>query len=235
MEKILFNPEDEESLLKERMVVNFLNLNTVWWLKNNKKYESLLSPKQNIFFCDSRVLSILTGVKQYRGTDFTTSFLKSDIANTGNHIFLGATDEDLKNILVNFPNLNIKNFFCFNPPHIKDIFFDNSEIVKMASLIKKLRIKFVWVCVGSPKQDILGNQLFKKTNAKLFFGIGAAKDFLSGKKKEAPAFFRKAGLEWFYRLITDFKTTKIKAWRSFLAMFYFRKYVKSKFQQGSIN
>jgi N-acetylglucosaminyldiphosphoundecaprenol N-acetyl-beta-D-mannosaminyltransferase len=168
----------------------------------------------------------MSGATQYRGTDFTTNFLRSKEASTGRHIFLGATDEDLKNILNKFPNLDKKDFFCYNPPYIKEIFFENEEIVKIAKLIKKLKIKFVWVCVGSPKQDILANQLFKKTSAKQFFGIGAAKDFLSGRKKEAPIFFRKAGLEWFYRLITDFKTTKIKAWRSFLALFYFREYVE---------
>jgi exopolysaccharide biosynthesis WecB/TagA/CpsF family protein len=228
MRKILLSdPKLEEALLKKRGVLNFLNLNTVWWIKNSTKYSYLLRGKQNTFFCDSKVLSILSGVKQYRGTDFTTNFLRSNLASTGKHLFLGAVDEDLENILGKFPNLNKRDFYCYNPPYIKEIFFGNEEVVKIARLIKKLKIKFVWVCVGSPKQDILANQLFEKINVGLFFNIGAAKDFLSGKKKEAPLFFRKAGLEWFYRLVTDFKTTKIKAWRSFLALFYFRRYIQS--------
>jgi len=33
--------------------------------------------------------------------------------------------------------------------------------------------------------------------------VGAAFDFISGNSKEAPIFFRKLYLEWFYRLMKD--------------------------------
>lgn len=227
MGNIILSDPSLASSLSKRCVVNFLNMNTVWWIKNSEEYRALINHGGNTFFCDSRVLSMLSGAEQYRGTDFTIDFLKSSMAKKGKHLFLGAVDDDLNNILNKFPNHNKKDFYCYNPPYIKDIFFEGKEVAKIASLIRRFKIKFVWVCVGSPKQEILANQLFKKSSAKQFFNIGAAKDFLSGKKKEAPVFFRKAGLEWFYRLVTDFKTTKTKAWRSFLALFYFKNYIKS--------
>jgi len=34
-------------------------------------------------------------------------------------------------------------------------------------------------------------------------GVGGSFDVISGKAKRAPAFFQKAGLEWFYRLIKE--------------------------------
>ncbi len=37
--------------------------------------------------------------------------------------------------------------------------------------------------------------------ARILIGIGGALDFLTGKIKRAPLFFRKIGLEWFWRLI----------------------------------
>jgi UDP-N-acetyl-D-mannosaminuronic acid transferase (WecB/TagA/CpsF family) len=45
-------------------------------------------------------------------------------------------------------------------------------------------------------------------------------DFFLNKKKHSPKFFTKLGIEWLYRLITDFRITKKKAWRSFVAIKY---------------
>ena len=40
-------------------------------------------------------------------------------------------------------------------------------------------------------------------NVKICQGIGGTLDVLTGNVKRAPASFRKVGLEWFYRLITE--------------------------------
>ena len=48
----------------------------------------------------------------------------------------------------------------------------------------------------------------KDLNVKVYQGVGGSFDVFAGNVKRAPSFFRKAGLEWFYRLITDPKRFK---------------------------
>ncbi len=39
-----------------------------------------------------------------------------------------------------------------------------------------------------------------KINVPVLIGVGAAFDFLSGRKKQAPRWVQRAGLEWLFRL-----------------------------------
>ena len=41
-----------------------------------------------------------------------------------------------------------------------------------------------------------------------------------GKKKESKSIIQRFGLEWLFRLITDFKHSKKKVWKSFLGLRY---------------
>ena len=43
-------------------------------------------------------------------------------------------------------------------------------------------------------------------------GVGAAFDFLSGNKRQAPRWMMGAGLEWFFRLLTEPR----RLWRRYL-------------------
>lgn len=225
MEKLVIqNKAVKESLSKNnKNVYNFINANTLWWIKNSSIYYELIKGKCNLNFIDGRVLSFILSVKQNRGPSFTKSFLISTIAKKKKHFFIGLEEIDKKN-LSDKTKIPIKNIYSYNPSYIKEIEFSSEERKKIVSLLKKEKPSFVWVCVGSPKQEVLSNQLFDfyKSN---YFNIGAALDFMLGKKEEAPKIFQKLGLEWFYRLVTDFKYSKRKVWRSFLGLIYllFRK------------
>ena len=59
------------------------------------------------------------------------------------------------------------------------------------------------VCLGAPKQELWMVENLERLNVKVCVGLGGALDVYSGEVKRAPAAFRKMGLEWFYRLITD--------------------------------
>ena len=59
------------------------------------------------------------------------------------------------------------------------------------------------VCLGAPKQELWMAENLERLNVKVCVGLGGALDVYSGEVKRAPAAFRKMGLEWFYRLITD--------------------------------
>ena len=42
-----------------------------------------------------------------------------------------------------------------------------------------------------------------KMNAPVLIGVGAAFDFLSGRKRQAPRWVQRSGLEWLFRLATE--------------------------------
>ena len=79
-------------------------------------------------------------------------------------------------------------------------FFDKDEsIIKE---VNKLKPEILLVCMGMPRAEIWARKN-KSVSAKITLCIGGTIDIMAGNVKIAPAFFRKIGLEWFYRLITQ--------------------------------
>lgn len=76
-----------------------------------------------------------------------------------------------------------------------------------AALIDRIRAsgaKIVFVALGSPKQELwIERNLTNLPNVLVFQGVGGSFDVFSGTVKRAPAFFRKLGIEWLYRLLSD--------------------------------
>ncbi|WP_092500652.1 WecB/TagA/CpsF family glycosyltransferase [Meinhardsimonia xiamenensis] len=62
----------------------------------------------------------------------------------------------------------------------------------------------VWVGISSPRQDVWMAEHVDRLPATLI-GVGAAFDFLSGARPRAPRWMQRAGLEWSFRLATDFR------------------------------
>ncbi len=61
----------------------------------------------------------------------------------------------------------------------------------------------VWVGLGSPKQDIWMHRYREYLDAPLLIGVGAAFDFISGRKAQAPRWMQENGLEWSFRLFQE--------------------------------
>jgi N-acetylglucosaminyldiphosphoundecaprenol N-acetyl-beta-D-mannosaminyltransferase len=62
---------------------------------------------------------------------------------------------------------------------------------------------FVWVELGTPKQDKWMAQHVGKIQAAALLGVGAAFDFVSETKPRAPLWMQRSGLEWLFRLVTE--------------------------------
>lgn len=86
---------------------------------------------------------------------------------------------------------------------VHDGYFDDNEEKIIIEQINELQPDLLLVGIGFPKQEkwIYDNK--DKLNVKLCIGVGGSFDVMSGNIKRAPEFFRKLGLEWFYRLITQ--------------------------------
>ena len=71
--------------------------------------------------------------------------------------------------------------------------------------------QIVFVGLGSPRQEIFTVNTFY--NRKIVaIPVGAAFDFISGKKTQAPYWMQRAGFEWLFRLLREPK----RLWKRYL-------------------
>ncbi|MDQ3986386.1 MAG: WecB/TagA/CpsF family glycosyltransferase [Actinomycetota bacterium] len=70
----------------------------------------------------------------------------------------------------------------------------------------------VWVGLGHPKQEKWMRTHRQVLDAPVLAGVGAAFDFLSGRKQEAPAWMKRSGLQWLHRLLAE----PHRLWRRYL-------------------
>ena len=105
-----------------------------------------------------------------------------------------------------FPGLSIAG--RFSPPFSSDYHCEEEILTK----INQANPDILWVALGSPKQDFWMAEYRGRLNVPVIVGVGAAFDFLSGAKKQAPLWMRKCGLEWFFRLCCEPK----RLWKRYL-------------------
>lgn len=90
--------------------------------------------------------------------------------------------------------------------------YENGYVQDQEALIQKIndsKAVLLFVALGSPKQELwIREHMNELKHVKVFQGVGGSFDVYSGMVKRAPAFFRKAGLEWLYRLIKEPKRLK---------------------------
>ncbi len=82
-------------------------------------------------------------------------------------------------------------------------YFVGQEEDQVIADINATGARIVLVAMGVPKQDIWIARNRHRLNADLVLGVGAQFDFWSGRVPRAPAFMRKAGLEWLMRLAVE--------------------------------
>ena len=61
----------------------------------------------------------------------------------------------------------------------------------------------VWVGLSTPKQERWMEAHLGRLTVPVMVGVGAAFDFLSGRKRQAPRWMQRTGLEWLFRLATE--------------------------------
>jgi N-acetylglucosaminyldiphosphoundecaprenol N-acetyl-beta-D-mannosaminyltransferase len=76
---------------------------------------------------------------------------------------------------------------------------------EVCDMINRVQPDFLWVGLGSPKQDIWINEHREKLRGTILVASGATFDFFSGRIKQAPAWIRRAGFEWLFRLTKDWR------------------------------
>ena len=105
----------------------------------------------------------------------------------------GIAERAARNLIERYPDLKIAG--------THGGFFEQEW--RVVSEISLSGAQVLYVCLGSPKQErfIYYNQ--KYLSDVLMLGLGGSLDIYAKKKKRAPAFFRKTGLEWAYRIAKE--------------------------------
>ena len=219
--KMIFSKENphEKVKEKEKKIFNFLNLTSLYYFKHDKDFSEAVSFSDSYNFPDGAMIARKLLTKKHRGPDFTKITLTHKDFKKKKHFFIGLNKEEI-GLLSKVSGININKINTYNPSYIKGTKFPPHEIKEIVKKINNFNPDYLWVCVGNPKQEILSYKIFKDVKAKKIFNVGAALDFLMGKQKEAPKFFKDLGFEWLYLGFTNPKRTLKKIKLNFIALLY---------------
>jgi len=131
------------------------------------------------------------------GVEFAGALMER-MAGTGKRLYLlgakpGVAQAAAEKLRDRYPGLMICG--------VHDGYFQEDGPV--AEDIRRAGADVVFVCLGAPKQEKWIGKNGGDTGARLLVGLGGSLDVFAGNVKRAPAAFRRLGLEWFYRLLTQ--------------------------------
>jgi N-acetylglucosaminyldiphosphoundecaprenol N-acetyl-beta-D-mannosaminyltransferase len=161
----------------------------------------------DICFCDSVSIVNLGRragniIPRCYGPDYLLLCCEHGVKLGWRHYFVGGAEEKSRQLVdklvAKYPGINIAGIFS---PPFRDM--TENEINDMLDIINKTEPDIIWVGLGAGKQDKWIDKYKDRINATWFCGVGAAFDFVSGNTKRAPAYWRKLGLEWFYRFLFE--------------------------------
>lgn len=144
------------------------------------------------------------------GPDLTPMVLEA-AAEAGIPVgFYGGTERVLRRLLERikqrFPKLSVA--FAEAPPFRP---LTSEEDERTTQTINAVGVRILFVGLGGPKQDRWMYAHRDRIRA-ITLGVGAAFDFLSGSKPQAPRWMQRRGLEWLFRLVTEPR----RLWRRYL-------------------
>jgi N-acetylglucosaminyldiphosphoundecaprenol N-acetyl-beta-D-mannosaminyltransferase len=78
---------------------------------------------------------------------------------------------------------------------------DPSSDAETLALIKSHRSQVLLVAFGAPGQELWIDRMSDSLGVAVAIGVGGAFDYLTGRVPRAPAWMRRAGMEWLFRLV----------------------------------
>jgi N-acetylglucosaminyldiphosphoundecaprenol N-acetyl-beta-D-mannosaminyltransferase len=132
------------------------------------------------------------------------------------HYLLGSTPNVLaaleRSLVASNPGVSIVGALA--PPFGSWDSAQNDEII---GSIRSAGAHVVWCGLGAPRQELWMGEHAEQVAPALLIGVGAAFDFIAGKKRRAPNWMQKCGLEWIHRLANEPR----RLWRRYLTQSFF--------------
>lgn len=142
------------------------------------------------------------GTERVCGRDLLESVCAVGLTRGYRHFFYGGAPEVtaklVRNLRLRFPGLQIVGR---HSPPFREL-TPEEDAVNIA-MINDARPDFVWVGLGTPKQDRWMAEHVGKIDAAVLVGVGAAFDYLGDNLRPAPNWMQRAGLEWLFRLLSE--------------------------------
>lgn len=187
----------------EPLAVAFCNAHTAEIALRDRKYREALDR-----FCvvnDGIGLEIAVRILERRGfpenlngTDFIPAMF-ADLPR-GTRLYLlgaapGVAEEAGRRFVARFPHLELvgARHGYFRPE-------DEDEVVRA---VAATRPDILLVALGNPAQELFIARNFDALGARAMFGVGALFDFAAERVARAPAWMRKAKLEWAFRVAQE--------------------------------
>jgi N-acetylglucosaminyldiphosphoundecaprenol N-acetyl-beta-D-mannosaminyltransferase len=118
------------------------------------------------------------------------------------HFFYGGNEgiaEKLAYALrIRYPKINVVGM---NTPPFRPL--NPAEEKALQAQVMKTRPDFLWVGLSTPKQERFMADHIGSLDCTLMLGVGAAFDVHTGVTKDAPQWVKRAGLQWFHRLLQE--------------------------------
>lgn len=139
-------------------------------------------------------------VERVYGPDLMLEVL-ADAKSGLSHFFYGGApgiaDEMARRLEQRFPHLKVAGSLAPKRVSGRSVAAEDVEQINAAGA------DVVWVGLGHPKQELWMQTHRPHLEAPVLAGVGAAFDFFSGRKNEAPAWMKRSGLQWAHRLASD--------------------------------
>ncbi len=121
----------------------------------------------------------------------------------GHRVFMLGTsaevlDEACRRCAAAWPGLRLCG--TYSPLYGRLLAMDRAE---MGRLVRAAAPDILLVGLGAPKQEKLIAMLAREWGVPCSIGVGACIDFLAGRFPRAPAWMRRVGLEWAFRLLNE--------------------------------
>jgi exopolysaccharide biosynthesis WecB/TagA/CpsF family protein len=179
------------------------NADHVLRLHDDPKFRALYASAAYVLL-DSRLLAHLlrlwhgVDLPVCAGSDLVASLFQSVIAPGDKLVLIGGNAEQAQKLRERF---GLTDLAHFNPP--MGFIRDRAAVEECLEFIESHSpFRFCLLAVGSPQQEIIAQKLRERRVAHgLALCIGASVNFLTGDERRAPAWMRKFGLEWLFRLL----------------------------------
>jgi UDP-N-acetyl-D-mannosaminouronate:lipid I N-acetyl-D-mannosaminouronosyltransferase len=112
-------------------------------------------------------------------------------------LLVGGTEEVIqavsKRLAARHPGMRLRS---------RNGFLTEADVQELETQIGDRRPDFVFVAMGSPRQEMLMQRLFSIHPA-VYMGLGGSFDIYAGTKARAPRWLQRIGLEWAYRFVRE--------------------------------
>jgi N-acetylglucosaminyldiphosphoundecaprenol N-acetyl-beta-D-mannosaminyltransferase len=119
----------------------------------------------------------------------------------------GVADEAARRLTSRLPGLRVVG--TASPPFRV---LTEDELDGLASEVTTSGANVVWIGLGAPKQELFAADQARRFGAVAVLPVGAAFDFYANRVRRAPAWMRRLGIEWLFRLSMEPR----RLWRRYL-------------------